>query len=100
LPDYLPPLNNFVIRDFLIFPRFSVSFIRVFNPFFINNLNSFRIFSRFKFFFYDIIVCKDLKDLKRLLILLIRGRLIRFDLSIPINPIILRLIVMRTRSKK
>jgi hypothetical protein len=50
-PDYSSPLNNSVVRDFLIFSRPSVSFVRIFNPFFINNLNSFRIFSQSDLFF-------------------------------------------------
>jgi hypothetical protein len=54
-PDYLPPLDNFAVRDSLIFSRPSVSFIRVFNLFYINDLNFFRIFSQSDLFFlwYD-----------------------------------------------
>jgi hypothetical protein len=46
LPDYSPSLGNFAVRGFLVFSRLSVSFMRVFNLFFINNLNFFRIFSQ------------------------------------------------------
>jgi hypothetical protein len=49
-PNYLPPLDNFTVRNFLMPSRFSVSFIRAFNPFFINNLNSFRISSQSNLF--------------------------------------------------
>ena len=42
-PDYLPPLDNSAVRDFLVPSRPSISFMRIFNPFFIDNLNSFRI---------------------------------------------------------
>jgi hypothetical protein len=54
-PDYLPPLDNSAVKGFLVLSRPSVSFIRVFNPFFINNLNSFRIFSQSNLFslWYD-----------------------------------------------
>jgi hypothetical protein len=48
--DYLSPLGNSVVRGFLIFSRPSVSFMRVFNPFSVNNLNFFRIFSRSNLF--------------------------------------------------
>jgi hypothetical protein len=50
-PDYSPLLDNFAARDFLVSSRPSVSFIRAFNSFFINNLNSFRIFSQSDLFF-------------------------------------------------
>jgi hypothetical protein len=50
-PDYLPLLGNFIARDFLVLSRLSVFFIRAFNPFFINNLNSFRISSQSDLFF-------------------------------------------------
>jgi hypothetical protein len=49
-PDYSPSLNNSTAKDFLIFSRPSVSFMRVFNPFSINNLNSFRISSQSNLF--------------------------------------------------
>jgi hypothetical protein len=49
-PDYLPLLGNSVARDFLVPLQFSVSFIRIFNPFSVNNLNSFRIFSQSNLF--------------------------------------------------
>jgi hypothetical protein len=42
-PDCLPSLGNSAARDFLVSLRPSVSFMRVFNPFFIDNLNSFHI---------------------------------------------------------
>jgi hypothetical protein len=51
-PDYLPLLNNFAARGFLVSSRPSVSFIRAFNPFSINNLNFFRIFSQSDLFFF------------------------------------------------
>jgi hypothetical protein len=44
--DYSPPLDNFAARGFLVPSRLSVSFMRVFDPFFINDLNFFRIFSQ------------------------------------------------------
>jgi hypothetical protein len=50
-PDYLPPLGNFVVRGFLVLSRFSVFFMRTFNPFFINDLNFFRIFFQSDLFF-------------------------------------------------
>jgi hypothetical protein len=50
-PDYLPSLGNFVARDFLMHSRLSISFIRIFNSFFVNDLNFFRIFSQFNLFF-------------------------------------------------
>jgi hypothetical protein len=50
-PDYSPSLNNSAARDFLVPLRPSVSFMRVFNPFFINNLNFFRISSQSDLFF-------------------------------------------------
>jgi hypothetical protein len=50
-PNYLPPLDNFAARGFLILSRLSVSFIRAFDPFSINDLNSFRIFSQSNLFF-------------------------------------------------
>jgi hypothetical protein len=50
-PDCLPFLGNFAARDFLVPSRFSVSFMRAFNLFFVNNLNSFRIFSQSDLFF-------------------------------------------------
>jgi hypothetical protein len=46
------------------------------------------------------IACKDLKDLKRLLTLLIKKRLIRFDLSTRINLIARHLVIVRTGNKK
>jgi hypothetical protein len=49
--NYLPPLGNCAAKDFLILSRPSVSFIRAFNLFFINNLNSFRISSQSNLFF-------------------------------------------------
>jgi hypothetical protein len=49
-PDYLPPLDNSTARDFLVPSRPSVSFMRTFNPFSINNLNSFRISSQSNLF--------------------------------------------------
>ena len=42
--DRLPSLDNSAVKDFLMLSRLSVSFIRAFDPFSINNLNSFRIF--------------------------------------------------------
>jgi hypothetical protein len=50
-PDYLPPLGNSAVRDFLVPSRPSISFIRIFDPFSINNLNSFRISSQSDLFF-------------------------------------------------
>jgi hypothetical protein len=50
-PDYLPSLGNSAARDFLVPLRPSVFFIRVFNSFFVNDLNSFRIFSQSDLFF-------------------------------------------------
>jgi hypothetical protein len=50
-PDYLSPLSNSAARNFLVLSRPSVSFMRAFNPFFINDLNSFRIFSQSDLFF-------------------------------------------------
>jgi hypothetical protein len=50
-PDCLPPLGNFAVRDFLVFSRPSVFFMRAFDPFFIDDLNSFRIFSQSDLFF-------------------------------------------------
>jgi hypothetical protein len=44
--DYLSPLDNSVARDFLVLSRFSVFLIRIFNPFSVNDLNFFRIFSQ------------------------------------------------------
>jgi hypothetical protein len=49
--DCLPPLGNSAVRDFLEPSRPFVFFIRAFNPFSINNLNSFRIFSQSNLFF-------------------------------------------------
>jgi hypothetical protein len=45
-PDYLPFLGNSAVKDFLVPSRLSVSFMRAFNPFSVNNLNSFRISSQ------------------------------------------------------
>jgi hypothetical protein len=50
-PDYLPPLNNSAVKGFLVPSRLSVSFIRAFNLFSVNNLNSFRISSQSNLFF-------------------------------------------------
>jgi hypothetical protein len=46
------------------------------------------------------IVCKGLKDLRRLLILLIREKLIKFDLSTRISLIAQYLVIVRTENKK
>jgi hypothetical protein len=43
-PDYSQLMGNSIFKGFSTLSRFSVSFIRVFNPFFTNNLNFFRIF--------------------------------------------------------
>jgi hypothetical protein len=43
-PNCSLPLGNSAAKGFLVLSRLSVSFIRAFNPSFINNLNSFRIF--------------------------------------------------------
>jgi hypothetical protein len=49
-PDYSPLLDNFIVRDFLVLSRPSVFFIRAFDSFFVNDLNSFRISSQFDLF--------------------------------------------------
>jgi hypothetical protein len=49
-PDCLSSLGNSTVKGFLVFSRSSVSFMRAFNPFFIDNLNSFRIFSQSNLF--------------------------------------------------
>jgi hypothetical protein len=50
-PDCLPPLGNFAVKGFLVSSRFSVFFVRIFDFFFIDNLNFFRIFSQSDLFF-------------------------------------------------
>jgi hypothetical protein len=54
-PDCLPPLGNSIAKGFLVFSRSSVSFIRIFDPFSVNDLNFFRIFSQSDLFslWYD-----------------------------------------------
>jgi hypothetical protein len=45
-PDCLPSLDNSAVKGFLMLSRLSVSFIRAFDPFSVNDLNSFRISSQ------------------------------------------------------